>query len=53
MANQASTTCRLRLESTVETSTPPFLGGGKDAPIRTDLQWQFGAVVPAIRSRRG
>ncbi len=26
VANQASTTCRLCLESTVETSTPPFLG---------------------------
>jgi hypothetical protein len=24
VANQTSTTCRLRLESTVETSTPPF-----------------------------
>ena len=26
VANQASTTCRLCLESTVETSTPPFFG---------------------------
>ena len=29
-ANQASSTCRLRLEPTVETSTPPFLGDGDD-----------------------
>ena len=27
VANQTSTTCILRLESTVETSAPPFLGG--------------------------
>ena len=33
VANQASTTCRLCLESTVETSTPPFLGGAKIAPF--------------------
>ena len=31
VANQASTTCRLRLELSVETSTPPFLGGRKVA----------------------
>jgi hypothetical protein len=29
VANQASTTCRLRLESTVETSTPPFFWEAK------------------------
>lgn len=34
-ANQASSTCRLRLKPAVETSTPPFLGGGEG-----DTSWR-------------
>jgi hypothetical protein len=46
VANQASTTCRLCLESTVETSTPPFLRRRINTP-------NAAASQPAIRQRRG
>jgi len=38
VANQASTTCRLCLESTVETSTPPFLGRSHHTRIAIPAQ---------------
>ena len=44
VANQASTTCRLCLESTVETSTPPFKESAKLACVRRgatcNSEWQ-------------
>ena len=42
VANQASTTCGLCLEPTVETSTPPFLGGRKVARICDHATGVFG-----------
>jgi hypothetical protein len=38
VANQTSTTCRLCLESTVETSTPPFFGRAHHAGALAILQ---------------
>ena len=39
-ANQASSTCRLELESSVETSTPPFF-------------WEEGMIAPVFGGGKG
>jgi hypothetical protein len=44
VANQTSTTCRLRLESTVETSTPPF-GRAHVARATTNAQPRVHAIL--------